>query len=108
MSGLPSTPPLAYPRVPHGFGLVALWHLGLIQLMLDTDRAHVSSLIPSLFALTIVHCLVQILFVPRELTAVRIFEDALRRDPDLVTRITADPSRVPQSMIFRTCSPVDL
>ena len=84
------------------FGLVALWHLGLIRVMLDTDRTHVSTLILGLFALTTLHCLAQTLFVSRELAAVRAFEDALRRDADLATSVAADQSHVPQgSMIGR-------
>src|SRR5215472_14235628 len=84
------------------FGLVALWHLGLIRVMLDTDRTHVSTLILGLFALTTVHCLAQTLFVSRELAAVRAFDDALRRDANLASSAAADPSVVPQgSMIGR-------
>jgi len=82
------------------FGAVALWQLGLIRLMLDTDRTHVSSLILGLFALTTLHCLTQTWFVSREFIAVRSFQDALRRDPDLIAGVAADPNRVPQDSII--------
>ncbi|MBV8703940.1 MAG: hypothetical protein JO118_09550, partial [Acetobacteraceae bacterium] len=41
------------------FGLVVVWHLGLIQVMFETDRTHISSLILGIFALTSLHCLAQ-------------------------------------------------
>ncbi len=52
-------------------GFLALWRLGLIQIMLETDRTHMSLLILALLLIMIAHCLVQTLFVSRELTAVR-------------------------------------
>lgn len=51
--------------------LLALWQFGLIQTMLATDRTHISLLILALLVITIGHCLVQTLFVSRELVAVR-------------------------------------
>lgn len=78
------------------FGVAVLWRLGLIRLMLDTDRTHVSSLILGLFALTSLHCLTQTWFVSRELTAVRSFQEVLRRDPGWLAAVAADPERVGQ------------
>jgi hypothetical protein len=82
------------------FGVAALWRLGLIRLMLDTDRTHISSLILGLFALTTLHCLTQTWIVSRELTAVRSFQEALRREPGWLIGIASDPRRVPQDSII--------
>ena len=81
------------------FGAAVLWQLGLVRVMLDTDRTHVSSLILALFALTTLHCLTQTWFVSRELTAVRSFKEALHRDPSLIAGVAADPDRVPQNSV---------
>jgi hypothetical protein len=51
--------------------LIALWHFGLIQLMLRTERTHISVLILAFLVITIVHCLIQTLYVSRELIATR-------------------------------------
>jgi hypothetical protein len=69
-----------------GFGLAALWQLDVIQVMLETDRTHISSLILGLFALTSLHCLAQIWYISRELVAARSFRSVLREDrqhPDI-------------------------
>jgi hypothetical protein len=84
------------------FGVAVLWRLGLIRLMLDTDRTHVSSLILGLFVLTTLHCLTQTWIVSKELTAVRVFEEAVRRERGELAALAADPKRLPQgSMIAR-------
>jgi hypothetical protein len=62
------------------FGLTALWQLGIIQLMVQTDRTYISSAILGLFAFTSLHCLAQIWFVSRELVAARSFQSRLRED----------------------------
>ncbi len=51
--------------------LIALWHLGLIQLMLQTERTHISVLILALLVIAVAHCLIQTLYVSRELIATR-------------------------------------
>jgi hypothetical protein len=48
-----------------------LWYFGLIQLMLETDRTHISTLIIVVFVLTAIHCLYQTVVVSRELNATR-------------------------------------
>jgi hypothetical protein len=55
-------------------GVAALWHLGLLQLMLRTDRTHMSLMVVALLVVMIGHCLVQSLRVSRELAAVRRIE----------------------------------
>jgi hypothetical protein len=51
--------------------LLALWQFGLLQTMLATDRTRISLLILVLLVITVAHCLVQTLFVSRELVAAR-------------------------------------
>lgn len=82
------------------FGVAVLWHLGLIRLMLETDRTHVSSLILVLFVLTTLHCLTQTWVVSRELTAVRAFQDVLRRERGVIRALAGDPSSAPQDSII--------
>jgi hypothetical protein len=77
-----------------GFGLVVLWRFGLIQVMFDTDRTHISSLILVLFALTTLHCLAQTWVVSRELAATRTFQEALGRERGRLSIAFLDPSRV--------------
>jgi hypothetical protein len=85
-----------------GFGVAVLWRLGLIRLMLDTDRTHISSLILGLFVLTTLHCLTQTWIVSRELTAVRSFQEALGREPAGLAGVVAPTTGVPpDSMIMR-------
>ena len=71
-------------------GLAALWQLSIIQVMFETERTHISSLILILFALTSLHCLVQTWFVSKELVATRTFREALRADR---TRFGFGPTR---------------
>ena len=78
------------------FGVAVLWHLGLIRLMLETDRTHVSSLILLLFVLTTLHCLTQTWIVSKELTAVRTFQDALHGERGFLRALPGDPSSAPQ------------
>ncbi|WP_028034327.1 MotA/TolQ/ExbB proton channel family protein [Chelativorans sp. J32] len=54
-----------------GLGLLVLFRLGLIQIMLETDRSHISMLILAIFALTTLHCLYQVVVISRELVAAR-------------------------------------
>ena len=63
------------------FGALVLAYFGLIQLMLETDRTHLSTLILGIFALTSLHCLYQTLFVSRELVAARRIRDRLAEHP---------------------------
>lgn len=51
--------------------VLVLWYFGLIQLMLETDRTHISLLIIVVFVLTALHCLFQTIVVSRELNAAR-------------------------------------
>jgi hypothetical protein len=51
--------------------LLGLWQFGLLQTMLATDRTRISLLILVLLVITVGHCLVQTLFVSRELVAAR-------------------------------------
>ena len=82
------------------FGVAVLWHLGLIRLMLETDRTHVSSLILVLFVLTTLHCLTQTWIVSKELTAVRSFQDELRGDRGFLRALPGDPSSAPQGSVI--------
>jgi hypothetical protein len=51
--------------------VIVLWYFGLIQLMFETDRTHVSTLIMGVFVLTALHCLYQTIVISRELNAAR-------------------------------------
>ena len=82
------------------FGVAVLWHLGLIRLMLETDRTHVSSLILLLFVLTTLHCLTQTWIVSKELTAVRSFQDGLHGDRGFLRALAGDPSSAPQGSVI--------
>ena len=82
------------------FGVAVLWHLGLIRLMLDTDRTRVSSLILILFVLTTLHCLVQTWVVSKELTAVRLFQNVLGRERGLLRGLPGDPGSAPPDSII--------
>lgn len=59
--------------------VLVLWRLGIVQLMLETDRTRISLLILALLVITIGHCLAQTLFVSRELVAVRRTEPIIAR-----------------------------
>ena len=50
---------------------LTLWHFGLVQAMLRTEHTRISVLILVLLVITIGHCLIQTLFVSRELIAAR-------------------------------------
>jgi hypothetical protein len=50
---------------------LALWQFGLVETMLGTDRTYMSLLILILLGITVGHCLIQTLFVSRELVAAR-------------------------------------
>jgi MotA/TolQ/ExbB proton channel family protein len=50
---------------------LALWRFGLVQTMLATERTYISLLILTLLVITVGHCLVQTIFVSRELVAAR-------------------------------------
>ena len=78
------------------FGGVALWQLGLVQVMLQTDRTRISLLILGLFALTSLHCLVQIWYVSKELAATRSFQDTLRTERERTFIGGLDHERTPK------------
>jgi hypothetical protein len=59
------------------FGILVLWHFGLLQTMFDTDRTHISTFILIIFAFTTVHCLVQTSEVSRQLIAARKVRDVI-------------------------------
>jgi hypothetical protein len=82
------------------FGVAVLWHLGLIRLMLETDRTHVSSLILILFVLTTLHCLTQTWIVSKELTAVRSFQYGLQGGRGFLRALPGDPSNAPQGSVI--------
>jgi MotA/TolQ/ExbB proton channel family len=82
------------------FGVAVLWHLGLIRLMLETDRTHVSSLILILFVLTTLHCLTQTWIVSKELTAVRSFQDGIQGERGFLRTLHGDPSNAPQGSVI--------
>jgi MotA/TolQ/ExbB proton channel family len=81
------------------FGVAVLWRLGLIRLMLETDRTHVSSLILVLFVVTTLHCLTQTWIVSRELIGVRSFEEALQRERGCLPTVPND-SRFPHGTLI--------
>src|SRR5262245_16411729 len=68
--------------------LLALWSFGFVQAMLATDRTHISLLILVLLVITAGHCMVQTLFVSRELVMVRRAEAIIADGADgfVVTR----------------------
>ena len=83
-----------------GFGLVVLWRFGLIQVMFDTDRTHISSLILVLFALTTLHCLAQTWVVSKELTATQSFREALGRERGPLSIAFLAPGRVAEGSVI--------
>ncbi len=82
------------------FGLAALWQLSIIQVMFETERTHISSLILILFALTSLHCLVQTWFVSKELVATRTFREALRADRTRFGFGPTDLDRLPKGSMI--------
>jgi len=58
-------------------GLLVLFRLGLVQIMLETDRSHISVLILTVFALTTLHCLYQTFIISRELAAARRIRETI-------------------------------
>ncbi len=86
--------------------LLALWYFGLLQAVLVTDRTHISQLILVLLLITIAHCLVQTLFVSRELVAVRQAEAIIAEGSTgfVVNRgqvATGDGRALPPSVLTR-------
>jgi len=49
------------------FAFLVLWHFGLVQVMFETDRTHISNLILALFVLTVAHCFYQTILVSKDL-----------------------------------------
>ena len=78
------------------FGLATLWQLNVIQVMLQTDRTHISLMIFGLFALTSVHCLVQIWHISKELVATRSYQTLLREDLNHPSLAFDDLQRAPK------------
>ncbi len=78
------------------FGLATLWQLNVIQVMLETDRTHISTMILGLFALTSVHCLVQIWHISKELVATRTYQTLLREDLNHPSLAFDDLQRAPK------------
>jgi hypothetical protein len=76
-----------------GFGLALLWQLNVVQVMLETDRTHISSMILGLFALTSLHCLAQIWYISKELVAARSFRSAIRIDRERLSAAFDDFGR---------------
>lgn len=62
------------------FGLLALWHFGVIQRIFETDRTKLSIIIMAIFFLTALHCLYQTVIVSRELVVARKVRDTLNRN----------------------------
>ncbi|MFA5958195.1 MotA/TolQ/ExbB proton channel family protein [Hyphomicrobium sp.] len=60
-----------------GFAVVLLWHYGLIQKMVVSDRTHISSLIALLYIGASLHCLWRTIVISRE-------DDAARRSAEFV------------------------
>lgn len=59
------------------FAFVVLWHFGIVQVMVETDRTRISLIILGIFVLTVFHCLYQTLYVSRELVAARRAREAI-------------------------------
>jgi hypothetical protein len=86
------------------FGFVVAWHYGLFQLMLASDKTHISAIIAVLYVAATAHCFVRTAAISRETdSAHRVFV-LLRRDTtglrlagDDVT--TADGARLPAGQI---------
>lgn len=70
------------------FAAVLLWHYGLIQLMLASDRTYISAIICLLFIASSLHCLWRTIAIAREADAGREAALILGR-PDAVLSMTA-------------------
>jgi hypothetical protein len=53
------------------FGVLALWHFGIIQNIFESDQTRVSVIIVVIFVVTALHCLYHTVVVSRELVAAR-------------------------------------
>ncbi len=53
------------------FGVLTLWHFGVLQQIFESDRTRVSTIIFVVFVVTALHCLFQTVVVSRELVAAR-------------------------------------
>ena len=60
-----------------GFAILVLWHFGLVQVMFETDRTHISNLILALLVLTVAHCFYQTLLVSKELVVARHVQEEI-------------------------------
>lgn len=80
-------------------GLVVLARLGLIQLMLETDRSRVSLIVLVIFGLTTVHCLFQTIAVSRELAAVRRMRETILKSATAFT-IVGDSVRTAEGDVL--------
>lgn len=58
------------------FGLIATWHFGLLQLMLESDKSFISLTILIIYALTSIHCAYHTFEISRQINgAHRVEED---------------------------------
>ncbi len=62
------------------FAAVLLWHFGLIQQMVVSDRTHISSLIALLYIGASLHCLWRTIIISREEDAARLAGELLAAD----------------------------
>lgn len=59
------------------FGVLTLWHFGVVQRVFESDRTKVSVVILVVFVATALHCLYQTIIVSRELVAARKVRETL-------------------------------
>ena len=71
-------------------GLLSLWQLGFLKTVLDSDHTRISLLIFVLFAITKVHCLVQVSQVSRELVAAHKVRAVIEAESETGFRIAGN------------------
>jgi hypothetical protein len=79
------------------FAGVLLWHYGLIQLMLASDRTYISAIIGGLYIVSSLHCLWRTIAIAREADAGRAAALLLAK-PDAVLAVAAGTSSEPDAL----------
>ena len=64
------------------FGLIATWHFGLLQLMLDSDKSYISLTILIIYGLTSMHCAYHTFHISREINGAHRVEEDIRGGAD--------------------------
>jgi biopolymer transport protein ExbB/TolQ len=79
------------------FAGVLLWHYGLVQLMLASDRTYISAIIGGLYIVSSLHCLWRTIAIAREADAGRAAALLLAK-PDAVLAVAAATSSEPDAL----------